>query len=260
MKLFDEIKQTLAISAGLTAAIILACYLAFDVHIVNRVRGLLGLPMPMLVVMDEVPTPIYFKKVLPYAKKEGIPIGTFVREDGVKNWQVLSGKTIKESLQEGVEIVPVLKTLSKNDATLKKSSLLKAKIAKEKQFFAKAGLNTDYFGYPWIYKQAQLFRPHMPKYCKAGIFYCGGTNSYNVDPIKDKYMLGGHIAGGAKWSTNALAYIDSVNMSNSLGILVIRTWRGKEFTDQEFAAFKEALRYARGIGMKIVTLREAMGN
>ena len=50
MKLFDELKQTLAISAGLAAAIILACYLAFDVHIVNRVRGMLGLTMPMLVI------------------------------------------------------------------------------------------------------------------------------------------------------------------------------------------------------------------
>jgi len=258
---FDDIKQTLAISAAITAVIVLICYLVFDFRIVYKTRNLLASHPPMLVILDEVPTPLYFSKVLPYSKQAGIPIGTFIREDGVIYWQAMSGKTLKQSIAEGVEVVPVLKTLVDNDMILNSPVLLNEKIAKEKQFFAQAGLNTDYFGYSWIYRQAELSCPHMSKYCKAAIYYPGGFNSYNGIPAKDKYMLSGSIAGNGKtdWSNDALAFIDSVDVSNSLGILIIQSWRSQQFTDQEFDNFVKALQYAQKIGIKIVTLREGMG-
>lgn len=237
-----------------TALVIFVCYLFFDLRIVMVVKRAMGMPKPMLTIVDEVPTQLYFDKVLPIAQRNGISIGCNVEPWHVNNWQKWSKVSLKDCLDAGLEVIPMCRTYKDSDKVIQSKAEYRKQVIAEQDFFKKVGIQTDVIVLPWRKRNRELANKVLPEFYQASILRWG--RQMNSWPMKSRYEIS---ELGPKMTYEEMSrFVDGVAYDNCWGIMMLRTWNKKSMTPESFDDLDKVIQYARQQGVEVVPLREGL--
>lgn len=251
-------KKFIGLVGVCTALVIFVCYLFFDLRIVMVIKRAMGMPKSMLTIMDEVPTQLYFDKILPIAKRNGVSVGCNVEPWHVNNWNAWSKVSLKDCLDAGLEVIPMHVTFEDNNGILRDKAAYERQVVEEKHFFDNAGIKTDVVVMPWRSSNQAFARDVLMKHYQATfVRWWEGLHSW---PLKSKSEIKEWITGFDKPMNfeEMKRFVDCIQYDNGWGTLMIRSWRTEMMTLEALVDLEKTIQYAKQQGVEVVSLREGL--